>query len=767
MVVTASYSDGSSAVISDGYTVSEVDFSTAGTKTVTVTYEGKSDSFSINVELAKPTDWSDADYALFEQYLGGYEVPFFYGPDLGFGDLTWAYDSNTDTLAVTGTGNINVADKADSFQAIFALLDDFEVTAEPSGSTYNYSLAAEFLDDNYIYNVFEIQTGAYRSSRYRANNAPFRLEISYTPYFTAWEDTGLEEALQDYYGFTADMPDFPDGALYSINDLQNYTALSMQYGYDEVPLYMVSEDTYPEDLAYEYYVAGWVVQVPEEDTYYVISPTGDISFEIAYSTAYGETWVTFQPAPAVPEYVVAVADMFDISPYYFEESDSGSWIIQLNEGLMEGETGLEDIFDRYADYFEENDFEIRGSVDGDADDEEAYIRGYAYNDDLSAKVLLYVGVEFGETADEDDYFVYLAISEFEPYSQDIINFCSVIGEDPYNIMTDSNSGELFLDVIPEGQDGSQTPAEILQAFLGLLDADAALETPVAGFTAPDGLQAGDDYYYVDYVNGGEGATLARIYFFAYEVSDAGTPDDDSDDFAIWMFEIIFMTYHPPVENSWLDELEAALGFEFNWDNDEQLYFIQEAITIGEGESYQTYAADFAATFMEADDSLQLLSQSGQTGSYYQIVLFAEEGYITIQAFKSTNGKDYLVALVSFFAHPEYDLMVNAISAAIDVPLEYDDEFDIYVGYSENVNAGLSLTRYGQTIATGYSEGKYLTAASLGFKFSSTDSGYDSEEDVYIATFTNDEGYIVEMDLIGDGSGNFTGEILIVVYAPAE
>lgn len=49
MVVTAVYSDESKEVVESGYTVSDVDFSTVGDKTVTVTYEEKTASFTISV----------------------------------------------------------------------------------------------------------------------------------------------------------------------------------------------------------------------------------------------------------------------------------------------------------------------------------------------------------------------------------------------------------------------------------------------------------------------------------------------------------------------------------------------------------------------------------------------------------------------------------------------------------------------------------------------------------------------------------------------
>ena len=55
MVVTANYSNQTTQVITTGYTVSQVDFSTVGEKTVTVTYEGKTDTFTVTVAAQKFT----------------------------------------------------------------------------------------------------------------------------------------------------------------------------------------------------------------------------------------------------------------------------------------------------------------------------------------------------------------------------------------------------------------------------------------------------------------------------------------------------------------------------------------------------------------------------------------------------------------------------------------------------------------------------------------------------------------------------------------
>ncbi|MBQ1967546.1 MAG: bacterial Ig-like domain-containing protein, partial [Clostridia bacterium] len=49
LAIFAIYNNGSSATITEGFTLSDVDMSTAGTKTVTVTYEGKTATFEITV----------------------------------------------------------------------------------------------------------------------------------------------------------------------------------------------------------------------------------------------------------------------------------------------------------------------------------------------------------------------------------------------------------------------------------------------------------------------------------------------------------------------------------------------------------------------------------------------------------------------------------------------------------------------------------------------------------------------------------------------
>ena len=49
LTITATYSDGTTVTLTEGFTLRAVDMATAGTKTVTVTYEGKTATFDITV----------------------------------------------------------------------------------------------------------------------------------------------------------------------------------------------------------------------------------------------------------------------------------------------------------------------------------------------------------------------------------------------------------------------------------------------------------------------------------------------------------------------------------------------------------------------------------------------------------------------------------------------------------------------------------------------------------------------------------------------
>ena len=69
LTLNAKYSDGSTKVITSGFTCSKPDMSTAGTKTVTVTYQGKTTSFSITVK-AKTIKATSVEIVVIQDFNG-------------------------------------------------------------------------------------------------------------------------------------------------------------------------------------------------------------------------------------------------------------------------------------------------------------------------------------------------------------------------------------------------------------------------------------------------------------------------------------------------------------------------------------------------------------------------------------------------------------------------------------------------------------------------------------------------------------------------
>ena len=145
MVVTAHWSDGSESQVT-GYAISPTSFSTAGSNTVTVTYEGKTATFNINVKEQEFTVTFAAD-------TGGSvsptsvtvvkgTVPEISGDSLKFGSVTvtpspisknylFGSWSRSDGSAVTGQITDNV-----TFTASFLTLSKIEVVTQPTKTEY-------------------------------------------------------------------------------------------------------------------------------------------------------------------------------------------------------------------------------------------------------------------------------------------------------------------------------------------------------------------------------------------------------------------------------------------------------------------------------------------------------------------------------------------------------------------------------------------------------------------------------------------------------
>ena len=92
LVVTANYNDSTSGTISSGYSVSQPDMSTTGNKNITVTYEGCTDTYAINVKAAK---------SLTSISLSGQTTSFTEGDEFEFGGIVTAHFNDSTSLDVT------------------------------------------------------------------------------------------------------------------------------------------------------------------------------------------------------------------------------------------------------------------------------------------------------------------------------------------------------------------------------------------------------------------------------------------------------------------------------------------------------------------------------------------------------------------------------------------------------------------------------------------------------------------------------------------
>ena len=177
LVVTASYSDGSSQAVT-AYTTSPANgtvLNTVGPNTVTVSFEGQSETFNVNVSAPAKTDWTTAEKALMSDNLYGEVLPY-----TGFAESEVTYDSETRTLYIEGGAatNDDIADYKRLLQG-----NSFEFVA----STGNYEKKITTTDgDRYV----DVYLGL--------NQGEFYLE-AYDPYCYEFPTDFLEEYAYTYF----------------------------------------------------------------------------------------------------------------------------------------------------------------------------------------------------------------------------------------------------------------------------------------------------------------------------------------------------------------------------------------------------------------------------------------------------------------------------------------------------------------------------------------------------------------------------------------
>lgn len=156
LALKVTYSDGSTKTITSGFTTSGFDSSTAGEKTVTVTYGGKSASFMVTVEAAEEVD-PDAPQIVVSDSTGmvgqqvSVTIALVNNPGVASMMLSVGYDDDVLTLvSVTDGGQLGTAVHSDNYAAC----------------PYTLTWANDLATENYIYNgeivtlTFEVVEGA-------------------------------------------------------------------------------------------------------------------------------------------------------------------------------------------------------------------------------------------------------------------------------------------------------------------------------------------------------------------------------------------------------------------------------------------------------------------------------------------------------------------------------------------------------------------------------------------------------------------------------
>ncbi len=153
LTLNAYYSDGSSKVITSGFTCSKPDMSTAGSKKVTVTYQGKTASFNITVKEATPsvtvssisirTNPSKTTYTVGESFNSSGLTLNVYYSDGTSKSVTSGFTCSKPDMSTAGTKKVTVTykGKTASFnitvKAKPATLSSISIKTNPSKTTYN------------------------------------------------------------------------------------------------------------------------------------------------------------------------------------------------------------------------------------------------------------------------------------------------------------------------------------------------------------------------------------------------------------------------------------------------------------------------------------------------------------------------------------------------------------------------------------------------------------------------------------------------------
>ena len=745
MVVTANYSDATQRVITEGYTVSPVDFSTAGDKTVTVTFEGKTDSFTITVAQAKPTAW-DADLtAKFQADLYGYVPPFFYSPDFGVGTLEWEENAESKTIYAVG-GNVaaQVAGEDSPLKPIadLFLADGFVASIVPDLAEEDYCYVMEKAvtaegKQRYV----EARLATINNQGYFNNGGRFYFDIS-DAYFYDWATSGFEAAIKGLMNFSEDIPDLPEGFRFYkryLNQFEDqaesgFVGFQAKGSVAAVNAYLDAFDN-----------ANWAFKQSTREgiDYDIISPLAEIRVGFAYDAQAETMTLYFDVPPQVPDYVNYIADLYHIPGrgYIFNYSaNSDSYYYTFDETLADGQT-LGDLLDKY-DAVLKADTEGAFSQKGERKQSDGLLYESFVSTVKGIAVTLYAFTENNETG------VQIHVEKYSAVPAQFIPAITLLGFSLDDVIVRPATATASASAFAKSYSDTSVPAATaLKVFTDILDNDTTLNFKVITPLQDVSLTSGEPAKLIEYAN-----ENVRLQFLAFTDEENTT------------VQVSFYDYEPAPESVWIDGINNVLGeYAVEWDDESDSFYYGYYRDLKAGETLANFVENLSENLLvvEALELEILVSDTTSDPDEAKIILYCEEGSVEILYSNYYGDRPALIITVRLY-NKANGKIVNAIGSVMGVGLELA-ETGVYTGTGRfGFQTPPALTaQTGPIIVRNYVGADLIKCTALGFSYKSG----KMENGNFIGTLTNSRGYTVQIILLGNASGNYSGYYQVVVTLP--
>lgn len=365
MVVTATYSDGSTSDVTGQCTFSPSVIAES-TTSVTITYQGQTASVSVN-----KVDWSAADVQVLETAAHGVKIPF---PN----EDTYTFALDSYGSAGEYLGGESSAAKIAAYKARFDATV-WEVTDFRSGVGFFAEVPVQTDDGKRYVQVICYGYDSTAKEVTEDGSGQFFIEVS-DPYYYSWSDQDVGEELNYYFSYFAsighasvyelELPAFTeiDHMSVMISDLakyEYYASMYFAYGkrYSPSPYAFQDEiDIYCSSTAAEAYLNAlndansdfeFLGYDQDQGAYYFASKEGSLGLQVGYMVSYGVFYIVpFQNyTTAFPsEYLKGVLDRYQPSApafpafapsedtvYYFEDFDNCYFVTCFQDGNMSEE----------------------------------------------------------------------------------------------------------------------------------------------------------------------------------------------------------------------------------------------------------------------------------------------------------------------------------------------------------------------------------------------------------------------------------------------